>query len=117
MAKNYVQPGSVVTVTAPAGGVRSGGGVVVENIFAVATGDAAEGESFEGALTGVWTLPKAAGAINAGARVWWNGTTKAVASASEAGLYPIGVAVEAAGADDTTAVVRLDGVSTEAAAT
>ena len=42
--------------------------------------------------------------------------TMDIGGARAAGLYPIGVAVEAAGADATTAVVRLDGVSTEAAA-
>lgn len=116
MAKNYVQPGSVVTLTAPAGGVKSGDGVVVNNLFVVAMGDAAEGAEFEGALTGCWTLPKAAGAINAGARVWWSVADGNVVGASAAGLYPVGTAIEAAGANDTTAVIRLDGVSVEAAA-
>lgn len=41
--KNFVQPGEVLTVPAPAGGVASGAGVKLGVLFGVAQGAAAEG--------------------------------------------------------------------------
>jgi predicted RecA/RadA family phage recombinase len=116
MAKTFIQEGAVLTLTAPTGGVSSGDGVIVGNLFAVATGDAAEAAEFEGALTGVWELPKAAGQILEGAKVWWNATNSEVANATGAGLWPIGVAAAGAATDDTTVRVRLDGIAMVAAA-
>ena len=114
MAKNYVAPGETVTLTAPTGGVVSGQGVVIGNLFAVATGSAAEGAEFEAALTGVWSLPKAAGAIDAGARVWFDASAGTIKNASASGLYPVGTAVAAALDAATTCAIRLDGVAVTA---
>jgi predicted RecA/RadA family phage recombinase len=115
MAKNFVQEGEVVTLTAPGGGVSSGSGYIVGALFAIATADADAGEEFEGALTGVWTLPKSTPLqINEGAAVAWdNSAHDVVAPAS--GKYPIGVAVKAAGSSDAVCHVRLNGVATAAA--
>jgi predicted RecA/RadA family phage recombinase len=113
MAKNFRQPGETVTLTAPTGGVLSGDGFVVGNVFAVAAYDAVGGAEVEGTTVGVWTLPKATGVINEGARVWWDNSAKAVKAASATGLYPIGVAVAAAA--DATVDVRLDGIAVIAA--
>ena len=116
MAKNFIAPGDVLTFTAPTGGVASGAGVIVGNLFAVATGAAAEGAEFEGQVTGVWELPKATGAaINEGAKVWWSTADGDVKAATASGLFPIGTAVKAAGSADTTVRVRLDGVAMAAA--
>jgi predicted RecA/RadA family phage recombinase len=115
MATNYVQPGETVTLTCPAGGISSGQGLVVGNVFGIAAYDALESAGVEVQLVGVWTLPKAAGVINEGAGVWWDDSAKAVKNASSAGLFPIGVAVAAAGDTDTTCTVRLNGVSVVAA--
>jgi predicted RecA/RadA family phage recombinase len=110
MAKNYIQPGDVLTLTAPTGGVSSGDGVIVGNLFAVATGAAAEGAEFEGQMTGVWELPKAAGEILEGAAVWWDSGNGNIVNASSAGLFPIGAAVRHAETGDATVRVRLSGV-------
>ena len=56
------------------------------------------------------------GPINEAAPVWLDSATGAVAGASGAGLFPIGVAVEAAAPDAATVVVRLTGVPVEAVA-
>lgn len=61
MAKNYVEDGKVLTMTAPAGGVTSGGLVLIGTLALVSLVDAAEGEQFAGHTGGVWTLPVAAG--------------------------------------------------------
>ena len=115
MVGNFLQPGDVVTLTAPTGGVVSGNGYVVGALFVIAMGDAAQTVPFEGALTGVSILPKASGAIDEGAKVWWDTSPGNVVNATQAGAFPIGTAVAAAGVGDTTVNVRLDGVAVVAA--
>jgi predicted RecA/RadA family phage recombinase len=116
MAKTYIQPGDVVTVTAPAGGVKSGDVLVVGNLIGICNIDAVEGAETELSLTGVWELPKATGQINAGAAVFFDNVTgHNVVNASGAGLFPLGVAVKAAGTNDATVRVRLNGVAVAAA--
>ena len=114
MAKTFVQPGDTVDAVAGVGGVKAGDVVLVGNLIGVAQTDAAEGVSYALALTGVWTLPKASGAILIGAQVFWDASAKNVVNASSAGLYPLGCATVAAGANDTTCIVRLNGVAVTA---
>jgi predicted RecA/RadA family phage recombinase len=57
--KNFVQPGDVVTLTAPSGGVSSGDLVVIAAMCGVCATDAAEGAEVEVKTTGVFDLPKA----------------------------------------------------------
>ncbi len=113
--KNFIQNGDMISVTALAGGVASGQGIVVGSLFGVAAKAAAEGESVEIATVGVYDLPKAPATVIAqGARVAWDDTAKQVVLPG-AGMYPIGVAVLAAGNGTTAVRVRLDGVATAAA--
>ena len=113
--KNFIQRGDMITVTAPTGGVTSGQGVLVGNLFGIAATTAAEGESVEIATVGVYELRKLVSAvITAGVRVAWDDTAKQV-NTPGAGRFPIGVATEAGGNGITTVSVRLDGVATAAA--
>jgi predicted RecA/RadA family phage recombinase len=108
--KNYVQPGNTITLTAPYA-VTSGDGLLVGSIFGVAAGDAANGETLEVALTGVFDLKKVASqAWSAGDKVYWDNTNKE-ATRTASGNTAIGVAVEAVGggASDTIGRVRLNG--------
>jgi len=114
--KTFIQNGDVITVTAPTGGVASGDGVIVGSLFGIATFTAAEGEAVEIATRGVYVLPKEPTAvIAAGAQVAWDASAKQI-DLPGTGLYPVGIATEAAGNGITTARVRLDGVATEVAA-
>lgn len=61
--KNHIQKGDVITVAAPAGGVASGEGAIIGNIFGIAAYAAAVGEPLELATTGVYQLPKATTAV------------------------------------------------------
>jgi predicted RecA/RadA family phage recombinase len=110
MAKNFIQIGETLALTAPTGGVSSGDGFMVGSIFAVAQNDADQATSVSGALTGVWRLPKAGTPLTfaEGAKVYWDDTAK-TCKATAAGYFLIGAAVVAAGANDTTVDVRLDG--------
>ena len=113
--KTYIQNGQVITVPPPAGGIASGDGLIVGNIFGIAAYSAAEGDPLELAATGVYKLPKATAAVLAvGARVAWDNTAKQV-NTPGAGRFPIGSATEAAGNGVTSVAVRLEGVATAAA--
>ena len=113
--QNYIQNGHVITVATPAGGIASGEGLIVGNIFGIAAYSAAEGDPVELAITGVYKLPKATAAVlTVGARVAWDNTAKNI-NAPGAGRFPVGVATEAAGNGITSVAVRLDGVGTVAA--
>lgn len=106
--RNYVQSGNILTLTAPYA-LSSGDGLLVGSVFAIAGGDAAQGDDVEGALTGVFTLPKVAADVFAqGADVYWDNTAKTV-TATTTDNTKIGVATVAAGASDSTATVRLNG--------
>ena len=57
MAKNFVQRGDTLTLTAPAD-VTGGQIVSIGELVGIAAGDAASGADFDLHLTGVWDLPK-----------------------------------------------------------
>ncbi len=112
--RNFIQQGDIITVIAPVV-LSSGQGVLIGNLFGVATTDASVGGGLELATRGVYNLPKAANvALAAGDRVSWDATNgQIVAPAS--GMAPVGVVTLAAANGTTSARVRLDGVSTAVA--
>lgn len=103
---NYIKPGNVLTVPAPAA-VLSGAGVLVGSLFGVACGDAASGADVEIQVVGVFEMPKATGAAwTLGQRLYWDDTAKNLTgTASTHKLVAIAVAVAASG--DTVGVARL----------
>lgn len=108
--KNYVQPGTTLTLTAPYA-VTSGDGLLVGSIFGVAAGDAASGATVEATLTGIFDLTKIGSqAWTVGAKVYWDDTNKRCTTVATDNTL-IGVAVEAVagGAGDTIGRVRLNG--------
>lgn len=109
--KNYIQPGDVLSLTAPSGGVVSGNGYKIGQNFVVATGDAAEGEPFQGKTTGVFELDKATGATwSEGQLLYWDDTAKNVTTTNTSDML-IGSAVEAEASGDTVGLVRLNGIA------
>lgn len=111
--KNFVAEGSIVPLTAPAGGVVSGQGYVVGAIFSVASAPAAAGAAFQGKTNGVFDLPKdGSGSINftQGERVFWDNTAK-LCKKTAAGYFMVGTAVEVAANAATSVRVKLDGVA------
>lgn len=113
--QNFIQNGHVIRVTAPVGGVASGAGLIVGNIFGIAAYTSAEGDPVELGTTGVYQLPKASAAVlTVGARVAWDNTAKNI-NVPGTGRFPVGITTEAAGNGTTSVAVRLDGVATAAA--
>ena len=109
--KNFVQPGDVVTVTAPTGGVVSGQPLLVGFLFGVCAYSAIATKPVELALEGVFDLPKDASTFAVGAKIYWDATAKLVTSTSTSNTL-VGVATAAAGTGEATARVRLNEVIT-----
>lgn len=104
--KNFVQPGDVISVTAPAA-VAAGVGVLVGSLFGVAVNTAANGAAVEIATRGVFDLAKTtAEAWTQGQRLYWNDTTKAVTTTASTNKL-IGVAAQAQLAGDTVGRIML----------
>ena len=106
--RNFVQSGNTIPLTAPYA-VNSGDGVLVGSIFGVAANDAAISETVETAVTGVYDIAKnTPEAWTQGAPIYWDDTNKQATTVSTSNTL-IGVATEAAGSNDTTGRVRLNG--------
>ena len=104
--KNYIQKGDVLTLTAPYS-LKGGEGFKVGNIFAIAAGDAEQGNQVEGALTGVFALVKQADSVCAiGDKLYWDDSNRRI-TATASGNKLVGVAVVAADNGTTTATLRL----------
>lgn len=113
--RNYVSEGRNLDLTAPRA-VASGEGFIVGAIFAVASTTAASGAAVVGVTEGVFDLTKDGTAVFAvGDRVSWDDTNHQCDTPGT-GLYPIGVAVAAAGNGAATVRVKLAEVPTVAAA-
>lgn len=108
--KNFIQPGNVVTLPAPAT-VASGAGALVGTLFGVATSDVASGIDGEFQTTGVFDLKKKASqAWTVGAAIYWDNTAKEATTTSTDNTK-IGVALVAvgSGAGELVGRVRLNG--------
>jgi predicted RecA/RadA family phage recombinase len=109
MAKNFIQPGSVITVTAPAA-VSAGEGVEIGHFFGVAQHDAAISTPVECMVDGVHELAAdAADTFNEGELVYWDDANTRVTVVAAVGKL-IGYAVEDK-ATPTVVKVRLNGGS------
>jgi predicted RecA/RadA family phage recombinase len=105
--KTYMQPGRSITVAAPAGGVSSGDGVLIGNLFGIAQGDALATEDVEILTEGVADIAKTSAlAINVGDRLFWDGTNK-VANKTATAQVSVGVAVSAAANPSATVCMKL----------
>lgn len=95
--RNFIQPGGTLDLVAPSGGVTSGVGILIGAIFAVASADAAEGETFAGAVRGVFELAAATHAstqaMAAGDPAYWDAGNDRI-TATAAGNTMVGVVVE-----------------------
>lgn len=107
MASNFIQPGDVLTLTAPYD-VASGAGALVGSIFGVATSAYASGDAGEFAVCGVWSLAKtSAQAWTVGQKVYWDNTNKRCDTDGTVGQL-IGVATAVADNPSSTGYVRLN---------
>lgn len=107
--KNFVQPGSTLTLTAPYA-VTSGDGLLVGLIFGIACFTAANAATVEANTQGVYDVTAlSTDTATVGAAIYWDNTNKRCTTTSS-GNTKIGVAVAAKANGDTTVRVRLNGV-------
>ena len=106
--KNYVQPGDILTLTAPYDRT-SGQGALVGSMFGVAVRDVLNGASGQFQTIGVFELDKtSAQAWTEGSLIYWDNTNK-VATTTATSNKLIGAAVAAAANPSATGLVRLNG--------
>lgn len=109
--RNFVKYGQTIGWIA-SGAVTSGQGVQMGALFGVAITAAANGQAFEAALTGVFELPKATGAVAAGQLIYWDTSEAEASTSADSGANKlIGAAIEAAASDAAAVKVRLNGVA------
>ncbi|MFS7161882.1 DUF2190 family protein [Serratia proteamaculans] len=106
MAKNFVQNGNTIAITATAD-ITSGAPVIVGDLVAVAITDIASGRTGDGFTSGVFQLPKLpADVIPAGKKVFIKG---GVVQLADVDAVAAGYAWEAAAKDATVVSVKLNG--------
>jgi predicted RecA/RadA family phage recombinase len=109
--KAYIQPGHALTVTAPAGGVLSGQGILIGILFGIAQYDAVEGAEVEILTEGVVEIPKTSALqIDVGDRLFWDATNKVVNKTATAQVC-VGIAVSAAANPSGTVRMKLGAVT------
>lgn len=96
MAKNLIQDGKQITLTAPAGGVKSGTAYAIGTLVVVALVDAAKDEQFACCTSGVWELPAAAG-LTEGAAVGLKDGEIVAASTTDAVACGVAITATASG--------------------
>jgi Uncharacterized conserved protein len=106
MYARYVQKGESIDYR-PAAAVAAGDIVVQDNLVGIARLDIAADMLGSLAVVGVFEAPKAAGAIAAGAAVYWDVTNHAVTTVAAGNPY-LGKAVLAAESADELARVLLN---------
>ncbi|MFZ3484271.1 DUF2190 family protein [Sphingomonas sp. 3-13AW] len=109
MARNFIQPGETITMTAPYA-VTSGAGLLVGAVFAVALASAAQGAPVEARRVGVFDMTKAPGEawVADTTKLYWDNTNKRVTSTAT-GNTLIGVARQSQASADTVGRVLLTG--------
>lgn len=108
--KNYIQKGSVLTVTAPSGGCVSGVLYRINGLLGVAATDAVEGAQVELLTEGVFSLAKtSAQAWAVGEPVYAIAATNVLTNVAGTGNYLVGVATAIAANPSSTGQVRLNG--------
>jgi predicted RecA/RadA family phage recombinase len=106
MAKNFIQEGKILDYTAAAD-VASGQFVLVGAIGAVAITDIANGATGPVQVVGVFSVPKAAGAVTQGAKLYWD-AANSVLTTTASGNTVVGVAAAAAAGGDARVSILLN---------
>lgn len=120
MAQNYIQSGASIEVALGSGEttVKVGDGRLIGTMFGVVLSltragqtvfsnqASAQGDIAIVALNGVFSLPKASGAITLGAKLYWDATAKNLTTTTTSNTF-VGYAFAAAASGDTTVPLKL----------
>jgi predicted RecA/RadA family phage recombinase len=106
MAKNYVQDGKTLNYTAGAD-IASGDFVLIGALGAVAKTDIANGKTGAVHVCGVFSVPKASGAITQGAKLYWSAANSNLTTTASGNTF-VGLAAEAAASGDASVKILLN---------
>lgn len=106
--KNYIAVGRVLNVLAAAA-IASGELVKVGEVVGVAAVDIPATETGSVNVTGVYEVPKAAGAVAQGDKLYYDATAKNLTKTTTAPNVYAGYAYESAAAGDAVVLVKLVG--------
>src|SRR5690606_11093886 len=106
------QPGDILTLTAPEGGVTVDTPVLIGNLLVVPTSSAQATKQFEGKRSGVFRdMPKATAAgWTECVALYWDDSAEEFTTVAAGNYGPIGCAAAAAESADTTCTVLLPGI-------
>lgn len=111
MSTTNVQPGNVIELTAPVGGVTTGVPVLIGSLLVIPQVTAIATAKFNALVTGVVTMAKtSAQAWTEGQKVYWDDGNSRADSAATVGML-IGVAAKVAANPSATGTIRLNGVA------
>lgn len=107
--KNYLQPGDILTLTAPAGGATSGVATLIGNLVVIPSATVAAGVAVQCALVGVYSSQlKAAGAAwTAGQVLYFDSADLTFKTAASATARRAAIAAADAIAGATIGTVKL----------
>jgi predicted RecA/RadA family phage recombinase len=105
--KNSVSNGNVLVYSNSSGSTKLSGALVVIGALAgIAVADIPDGDSGSLSLKGVFTIPKAAGAVTQGQKLYWVSADSNL-STTASGNTLVGVAFRAAASGDATVELLL----------
>lgn len=105
--RNFIQKGDNINVAFPYA-VNAGGGALIGALFGVAACNQAQGSTGTLVTVGVYDLPKAAGAVAIGAKLYWDDAAKKLTTTAAGNTY-VAVALAAAVAGAASVTARLNG--------
>ena len=104
MATNYIQEGKSLNYTPSGASVSSGDFILLGAIGAVAKTDIADGKTGAVHICGVFSVPKASGAITQGAKLYWSSANSNLTTTAT-GNTIVGVAAAAASGDSNVSIL------------
>lgn len=106
--KNFVQEGKSLDFVAPSGGVVAGTPLLSGVTLVVPATNAAEGETYSGAVEGVFSVPAATSQTWSapGVKLYWDDTNKRVTTTATSNT-PIGISAAAKASADAVGNVKL----------
>ncbi|MDA0307497.1 MAG: DUF2190 family protein [Proteobacteria bacterium] len=107
MATNYIQEGKSLNYTPSGSSLVSGGFVVIGIIGAIAKTDIADGKTGAVHVTGVFSVPKATGAVTQGAKLYWDSAASKLTTTATANTL-VGIAAAAALSGDANVSILLN---------
>ena len=109
--KTFAEPGEIIPLTAPSGGVVTGTAYKIGSLVVVATMTVAQTLMFSALVRGTVSHAKvSAQAWTEGVKIYWDDSAKNFTTTSTSNTL-VGVAAAAAANPSATGYVRLDGVA------